>query len=145
MFVTASLVPDVAPLARTPCHGSGRIVWQQRYDGIARVAYRGGKAIAGVSGPWSDRYVLIWWDELPTSANPLELFETAEAAMLAVEKRTGQAMPEIAVPSEPRREPGRRWWTGLWGTRRDRQTVRSRRCHCEAEIDLSGLNFSASR
>ncbi|MGH8089904.1 MAG: hypothetical protein ACREO6_00435 [Rudaea sp.] len=112
MFVTAPLVSDAAPLARTPCHGSGRIVWQQRYEGIARVAYRGGKAIAGVSGPWSDRYVLIWWDELPMSANPLELFETAEAAMLAVEKRMGQAMPEIAIPGEPRREPGRSWWTG---------------------------------
>lgn len=145
MFVTAPFVSDVAPLPRTPCHGSGRIVWQTRYEGIVRVAYRGGKAIAGVSGPWSDRYVLIWWDERPTQSNPLELFETAEAAMLAVEKRMGQAMLEVVVPSEPRRETERSWWTGLWAKRGDRQTVRSRRCHCEAEIDLSGLNFSASR
>jgi hypothetical protein len=145
MFFVTPLVSDAALLARTPAHGSGRIVWQQRYEGIARVAYRGGKAIAGVSGPWSDRYVLIWWDERPVQSNPLELFETAEAAMFAVEKRMGQVMLEIAVPSEPRREPGRSWWAGLWAKRRDRQTAQSRRCHCDAAIDLSGLNFSASR
>jgi hypothetical protein len=146
MFVTASLVPDVAPLARTPCHGSGRIVWQQRYDGIARVAYRGGKAIAGVSGPWSDRYVLIWWDERPAASHPLELFETMEAAKRAVEGRVGQAVPAFAaIPGDPRPSPSRGWWAGFWSRRRHRRTAPSQRRCVDDEIDLSGLNFSASR
>jgi hypothetical protein len=73
------------------CRVSG-ITWRQRYAGISHVAYRDGKAIAGVSGPWSDRYVLIWWGE-PTISNPLELFETAEAAKRVVEERVAQTTP----------------------------------------------------
>lgn len=144
MFVATSLVSDAAPLARNVSRGSGRIVWQQRYEGIARVAYRGGKAIAGLSGPWSDRYVLIWWDERPAQSNPLELFETIEAAMRAVEERIGQALP-AAVASEPRSVPRRGWWIGNFGRCRDGRIARLRRDSLGAETDLSGLNFCASR
>jgi hypothetical protein len=64
----------------------GRIVWQQRYDGIASVAYQGGKAIAGISGPWSNHFVLTWWE--PMLGGQLEIFDTLEAAKLEVEHRT---------------------------------------------------------
>jgi hypothetical protein len=138
MLVTPPLVSDHAPLARTTSPRSGRVIWQQRYEGIAHVAYRGGKAVAGVSGPWSDRYVLIWWDERPPGSNPLELFETLEEAKHAVAKHVGRAMPEIAAPGEPRANPKRGWWTGIWPRRSHRRCL-------EAEIDLSGLHFSALR
>jgi hypothetical protein len=145
MFVATPLVSDTAPLARSTSHGSGRIVWQQRYEGIAHVAYRGGKAIAGVSGPWSDRYALIWWDERPAASNPLELFETLEAAMHAVEERSGRAMPQIANPVTPDVNPQRGGWAGFWSRRRHRDTAASHQRRFDAELDLSGLNFSATR
>ena len=145
MFVVTPLVSENAPLARSPAHGTGRIVWQRRYDGIAHVAYRGGKAIAGVSGPWSDRYALIWWDERPVGSNPLELFETVAAAMRAVEERIGLALPQ-AVAGGPRREPRRNRWAGIFfGRHCDGRIARLRRDSLGAETDLSGLNFCASR
>jgi hypothetical protein len=142
MLVATALLADAAPLARN-VRGSGRIVWQQRYDGIAHVAYRGGKAIAGVSGPWSDRYVLIWWDR-PLAPNPLELFLTLDEAMCAVERHAGQAVAELRTPLAP---PRRRGWLGAWWPRRRaaRDTLDRRRRQLDDELDLSGLNFSASR
>lgn len=146
MLVSTPLVPDHAPLVRTASRISGRIVWQLHYEGISHVAYRCGKAIAGVSGPWSDRYVLIWWDERPAASLPLELFETMEAAKRAVEERVGQAVPAFAaVPGDPRRSPHRSWWVRIWPQRRRGRTESLRRCPSDAEIDLSGLNFSATR
>jgi hypothetical protein len=146
MFVVTPLASDNAPLARTASRTSGRIVWQQHYEGISHVAYRCGKAIAGVSGPWSDRYVLIWWDERPTGSHPLELFETMEAAKRAVEGRVGRAVPAFtAVSGDPRPSPPRGWWAGIWPQRRRGRALPLRRCPSDAEIDLSGLNFSATR
>lgn len=146
MFVATPLVSDNAPLAHTASRTCGRIVWQQHYEGISHVAYRCGKAIAGVSGPWSDRYVLIWWDQRPAASHPLELFETMEAAKGAVEERVGQAVPAFAtVPGDPRSRSHRSWWAGIWPQRRRARTVPLRRCPSDAEIDLSGLNFSATR
>lgn len=144
MFLATPFIPDTVPMARN-ARGSSRIVWQQRYEGIAHVAYSGGKAIAGVSGPWSDRYVLIWWDERPAASNPLELFETIEAARRAVEAHAGQAMPAAVVPRQPRASLQRGWWTGFWSRRRDRRIAQLRRDSLDAETDLSGLNFCASR
>jgi hypothetical protein len=146
MFVATPLVSDNAPLARTASRTSGRIVWQQHYEGISHVAYRCGKAIAGVSGPWSDRYVLIWWDQRPAASHPLELFETMEAAKGAVEERVGQAVPAFAaIPGDPRPSRSRGWWAGFWSRRRHRRTAPSQRRCVDDEIDLSGLNFSATR
>lgn len=144
MLVSTPLVPDAAPLGR-PVRGNGRIVWQQHYEGISHVAYRGGKAIAGVSGPWSDRYALIWWDERPAGSDPLELFYTIETAKRAVEERVGLAMPDAVVPSESRPNPRRGWWAGIWPQRRNFRTATLRRRYSDAEIDLSGLNFGALR
>ncbi|MHB8448222.1 MAG: hypothetical protein ACYC9P_09905 [Rudaea sp.] len=142
MLVSTPLVPDAAPLART-VRGVGRIVWQQHYEGISHVAYRGGKAIAGVSGPWSDRYALIWWDR-PLMSHPLELFATLEEATRAVEEFAGAAVPEACPRPAPK--PLRRWWNSLWPRRRPcgGQLALLRR-QLDADMDLSGLNFCASR
>lgn len=143
MLVSFPLVPDTAPVARTP-RGRGRIVWQQRYEGIARIAYRGGRAIAGVSGPWSDRYALIWWDEQPLTSNPLELFETLEAAMDAVERHAGEALPASEPMSNSAGKRGTPWWKALWPSSRRQRISQLRRRGLDTELDLSGLNFSAS-
>lgn len=146
MFVATPLVSDNAPLARTASRTSGRIVWQQHYEGISHVAYRCGKAIAGVSGPWSDRYALIWWDQRPAASHPLELFETMEAAKRAVEERVGLAVPAFAaIPGNTRPSPSRGWWASIWPQRRRGRKAPLRRCPSDAEINLSGLNFSATR
>jgi hypothetical protein len=123
----------------------GRVVWQQRYEGIALIAYQGGRAVAGVSGPWSDRYVLTWWDQ-PDVANPIELFETLEAAREAVERRLGVAA--VHAPARKQASGRRAWWQALWPWRRQRpagslETLRRQRL--DSETDLSGLNFCASR
>lgn len=141
MLVSTPLVSDSAPLARTT-HTHGRIVWQQRYDGIAHVAYRGGNPIAGISGPWSDRYVLIWWDRLPTS-QPLELFATLDEAKSAVEHAAGKAVPAV-VARERASQVG--WLRALLSWRR-RAESRDGSLHRrpDEELDLAGLNFSALR
>ena len=64
----------------------GAIVWQLHYDGLVTVAYHGGQAVAGISGPWSDRYALTWWAQ-PMQAGQLELFESMEAAKHEVVSR----------------------------------------------------------
>ena len=64
-----------------------RIVWQSRYKGCAAVAYVDGKAIAGISGPWADKYALTWWGNLMPSRQ-LELFDSLDAAKHEVEQRT---------------------------------------------------------
>ncbi|MBS0569173.1 MAG: hypothetical protein JSS28_01060 [Proteobacteria bacterium] len=143
MFVVTPLVSGSASLARCNPHGSGRIIWQQQYEGIAHVAYRDGKAIAGVSGPWSDRYVLIWWNERPAQSNPLELFETVEAAMRAVEACDGQALAEIKAANEAHFPAPRSWWRRLWPRSRQHRATPSRRDSGFDDIDLTGLNFSA--
>jgi hypothetical protein len=63
-----------------------RVVWQSRYEGCVAVAYINGRAIAGISGPWSDKYALTCW-ERPTPGGQLELFDSLDAAKRAVEHR----------------------------------------------------------
>lgn len=139
MLVSTPFVSDHAPLARTT--RGGRIVWQQHYEGVSHVAYRGGKAIAGVSGPWSDRYVLTWWDR-PHAPNPLELFVTLKDAMRAVERHAGAAIPEIRPQAAPKRRGGwlRAWWSR--GRAANAKLDRLRR-QLDTATDLSGLNFVA--
>ena len=144
MFV--SVLPDFQQ--RTPHTNPGRpasrVVWQQRYDGIAVVAYRGGKAIAGISGPWSNRYVLTWWQ--PNPAGQLEIFDTLDAARQAVEARCQAASSKsIQVPAV--RMPRPSWLARLfaWPRRKNPQhsldLIRQRSQREPA--DLSGLSFSA--
>jgi hypothetical protein len=63
-----------------------KVVWESRYEGCAAVAHVNGEAIAGISGPWSDKYALTWWgSSMPQ--RPLELFDSLEAAKREVERR----------------------------------------------------------
>lgn len=72
---------DPAP----PASIEGPLEWQMRYDGLFAVAYVGGKSVAGVSGPWSDKFALTWW-ERPLPARKLELFDTMAEAQREVEQ-----------------------------------------------------------
>lgn len=42
------------------------------------------RAIAGISGPWSGKFALTWWEGAPTERT-LDLFDTLGAAKRAVE------------------------------------------------------------
>lgn len=73
--------------------------WRTRYDGIVAVAHIGDKAVAGISGPWSGKYALTWW-ERPLPARQLELFDTLDDAKREVEEwatRMRSGLP-VTVP-----------------------------------------------
>lgn len=81
------------------------IEWRTRYEGVVTVAYIGDKAVAGISGPWSDKFALTWW-ERPLPARQLELFDTLDDAIREVEDwalrmRTGYP----SLPGVQTREP----------------------------------------
>jgi hypothetical protein len=60
------------------------IEWRSRYDGLVSIAHAEGKAIAGISGPWSGKFALTWWDR-PLPARQLELFNSMDEAKREVE------------------------------------------------------------
>jgi hypothetical protein len=135
----------------------GRIVWQQRYEGVATVAYHGGKAVACISGPWSDRYVLTWW-ECDDAAPQLELFDSMDAAKLAVEqcvRQERQIGDPLSFSSRARMHWLSRFFRSLgcfFSRRRKRDNVwqtrdvqELRRHHFGEDTDLSGLHFRAFR
>ncbi|MEO7431849.1 MAG: hypothetical protein ABIR62_07460 [Dokdonella sp.] len=68
-----------------PASLEGPLEWRVRYNGLLAVAYIGGKAVAGVSGPWSDKFALTWW-ERPLPSRQLELFDTMADAKGEVEQ-----------------------------------------------------------
>jgi hypothetical protein len=72
---------DAAPPA--PLEGS--LEWRGRYEGLVSVAYIDGKAVAGISGPWSGKFALTWW-ERPLPARQLELFDSMRDAQREVEQ-----------------------------------------------------------
>lgn len=140
-------------------HARGGIVWQPHYEGFTTIAYRNGKAIAGISGPWSGQYVLIWWEH----AQPIrevELFDSLEEAKQAVAQRLApdaghhlqgllgslRRAPDSARPSWFRRL---RRWMLTYSSRSDRdgrtRLVDHRRRRDNEETDLSGLNLRAVR
>jgi hypothetical protein len=131
---------------------SAHVVWQQRYEGIAVVAYQGGKAIAGISGPWSNRYALTWWQVNPDGQ--FEIFDTLEEAMHAVELRVQATSSSMPAPAQwpPALRPQRpslwarvRAWFGSDENAGAAAVARLRQRYLIAEADLSGLHFSADR
>ena len=143
-----SLLPDFdqrsahpVPARKTSC-----IVWQERYEGIAVVAYLSGKAIAGISGPWSGHYALTWW--VPNPDAQLEIFETLEAAKEAVETRC-QTLAQEPVNVPAMRMPRPSWLARLFVRPRkrsaDADAVASlrRRALREHDPDLAVPSFSA--
>jgi hypothetical protein len=136
------------------------VVWQPHYEGFASVAYQSGRAIAGISGPWSGQYVLIWWEQ----ARPIrqvELFESLEEAKQAVAdalgQKAGSRLSELL--GSLRRETTaatsragwpaslRQWLLRAVGRQRSGglRVVDHRRRHDNEETDLSGLNIRAVR
>ena len=158
-MLLTSFAPDLNdepyPVAR---RRSSRIVWQQRYDGIATVAYQGGKAIACISGPWSDRYALTWWVHQPSSPQ-LELFDSVEAARQAVMKVTGQEVsgrssdPVSSAPPDPDAPRRTSWLSQMRALLRRRRAPGSlshtarqlRQRYLNQDTDLSGMHFRACR
>ncbi len=141
---------------------SGKLRWQSRYNGLSVVALLDGKAIAGISGPWSDKFALTWWDR-PQAQRRLELFDSMQEAQSAVEnwaRRMGAGFPALSMP----RLPARPQAVAAQGTRSlldhlrrlvplsppantapRRTTVRSRESRAYADLDLDGLHFVAER
>lgn len=75
------------PTPATPVAAASRrsLQWRSRYDGLVAIAYIDGKAVAGISGPWSGKYALTWW-ERPMPARELELHDSLGAAQREVEE-----------------------------------------------------------
>jgi hypothetical protein len=67
-----------------PASLEGSLEWRARYEGLVSVAYVAGKAVAGISGPWSGKFALTWW-ERPLPARQLELFDSMGDAQREVE------------------------------------------------------------
>ena len=74
--------PSIIPA--NPAIVSNELKWRSRYDGLVMIAQIGGKAVAGISGPWSGKFALTWWDR-PLPARQLELYESMDAAQQEVE------------------------------------------------------------
>lgn len=136
-------IPEFSTSSPAPATRSSRLVWQERYEGVAVVAYEGGKAIAGISGPWSNRFVLTWWQ--PNPNGQLEIFDTLDAAKQAVEAASGTTeCKPIEIPAV--RMPRPSLWTRLFGapSRDSEHNVDLLRQRAQREYtDFSGLHFSA--
>jgi hypothetical protein len=95
------------PATVAPAPGRA-LQWRTLYDGLVTVAYIGSKAVAGISGPWSGKYALTWW-ERPMPARELELHDSLGSAQREVEEwalRTGDdyilPLPAQAAHATPR-------------------------------------------
>jgi len=76
---------DTLPVTTTESVNRRSLQWRSRYDGLVSVAYIDGKAVAGISGPWSGKYALTWW-ERPMPARELELHDSLGSAQREVEE-----------------------------------------------------------
>jgi hypothetical protein len=137
-------------------HRRGGIVWQPHYEGFTTIAYQSGKAIAGISGPWSGQYVLIWW----THAQPIrevELFDSLDEAKQAVAQRLAPESRKKSAGTARRAPPAvhkgtafswltglQRWVLAVSGRAGKTRLVDHRRRHDGEETDLARLNIRAS-
>jgi hypothetical protein len=139
----------------------GAIVWRAHTEGFAMTAYRDGHAIAGISGPWSDQYVLIWWQP-SQPIREVEVFDSlADAKQAVAFGGTPQAPTQLDTLLDnlrrdyvlPRATWLKRFSAALMRfVRRPAHNssqvvpVRGRRpIAANEEIDLRGLNFRAVR
>lgn len=139
------------------------VEWRSRYDGLVVIAHLDGKAAAGISGPWSGKYALTWW-ERPLPQRQLELFDSLEDAKREVESwalrmRNGYPSALAGAPANasdllPMLVPVEK--SGLLGQIRSllpefgRTRARSMgdREHDPLgadEVDLDGLHFAAEK
>jgi hypothetical protein len=152
--------PSTDPeLPREPRRRSGTIVWRPHTEGFATIAYRDGRAIAGISGPWSNQYVLIWWQP----AEPIrqvEVFDSLEDARLAVARAGATRSTHLDVLLDKLRreyELAKPSWLKRLGAALRRTGGRKRRLGAplqihrtrgywrDQETDLRGLHFRAER
>ena len=155
---------------RNGVHPANAMVeWRSRYDGLVTIAYLDDKAVAGISGPWSDQFALTWW-ERPLPQRQLELFDSREEAQREVEAwavrmRNGYSSalsePQTAasaaellpmlVPIAKSSLLGQiRALLPEFGRRRgrasSRETIeRMREQHARMDLDISGLHFAADK
>jgi hypothetical protein len=162
--MAAQLVLDAVPAEFV----GEAIEWNTRYNGLVAIARLGGKAVAGISGPWDGKYALTWW-ERPLPERKLELFDTMDAARQHVEDwaerickgylcaepasavRAGiiDELPVFAARTTDTHEGLLGQVFDLLGTRRSRGShesidrIRTRRS--DEALDLSDLHFAANR
>lgn len=131
----------------------GGIVWRAHTEGFATIAYRDGHAIAGISGPWSQQYVLIWWQP-SQPIREVEVFDSLEAAMQAVvfgSGADGSHLDALLARLRGESQPARSGWLDRvsgWFARSSRRvgTSAAARRHVAGEdTDLRGLSFRAIR
>jgi hypothetical protein len=147
--------PELPPQPRRPQRAQrrrGGVVWQPHYAGFATIAYRDGRAIAGVSGPWSNQYVLIWWQP-DQPVRGVEVFDSLDAAKAEVARAGAPARlvdlidelchEPIVLPRPAWFERLARWPARLFG--RAQRPARAQRRRTIEDTDLRGLNFRAVR
>ena len=126
---------------------SAGIVWQPHYAGFTTIAYREGRAIAGISGPWSKQYVLTWW-QASTPVRRVELFDTlAQATAAVVAATAAKSTRWTDVFDALCREPvfaARPAWFARFFDRRAR-AARPQRRRAVEDTDLRGLHLRAER
>jgi hypothetical protein len=151
-----------APYERAEAEPSRRdLEWRTRYDGIVAVAHIGDKAVAGISGPWSGKFALTWW-ERPLPARQLELFDTLEDAKQEVEAwatrmRSGLPATVPAIKTIVESAPAPTAKSGLidhvraflpeFGRKRTAphsNGARLRHQHALDDTDLGDLHFAAN-
>lgn len=74
------------------------VEWEERYAGVVAIAYIDGRRVAGISGPWSGKYALTWWDR-PIPARQLELYDSLEEARAEIEAWALRMQSGLASPT----------------------------------------------
>ena len=159
-MLSLSIPPSDPLLPRDSRRRSGAVVWRPHTEGFATIAYRDGHAIAGISGPWSGQYVLIWWQP----AQPIrqvEVYDSLDEARAAVDAVAAPRPTHLdALLETLRREyelPKSTWLKRLAGALRSvggrparrpgspLEIHRTRSYWRAEETDLRGLHFRAVR
>jgi hypothetical protein len=159
-MLALSLPPSDHALPSEPRRRRGTaIVWRPHTEGFATIAYRDGRAIAGISGPWSNQYVLIWWQPAQP-IHEVQVFDSLDEARRAVDQATAPRpshLDTLLATLRREREPAKPSWLKRLGAvllgsgaraRRSGtplQIHRTRACWRGEETDLRGLNFRAVR
>lgn len=164
-----TLIPPHSPIAMTqpPTPGdhshevaepSEALFWRNRYEGLLSIACFRGKEVAGISGPWSGKFALTWWDR-PLPQRQLELFDSLDDAQRKVEawaQRMHRGVTRSVIACAPTK-PQPRIEVGLLDRLRDffpsparrkptsrpHDLERSRRARDEQELNLGDLHFNA--
>jgi len=146
-------------LPREPRRRARAIVWRAHTEGFATIAYRDGRAIAGISGPWSQQYVLIWWQP-SQPIREVEVFDSFDDAKQAVALSSGPVANshldallatlrhEYVVPKPTWLRRLGRWLAGASTDKASAGNTGKKlavRRTADEITDLRGLNFRAIR